>query len=88
MRLQDKIALITGGTAGIGKATAERVVAEGAKVAICDVNRQAGEATIHHLSPDAVFDCVDVTDRASVNRWVQHILEKYERVDFLVNILN
>lgn len=85
MRLKDKIALITGGAAGIGYATAKRFIEVGAKVVICDVNRQAGETAIRDLGPGAVFDRVDVTDRASVDSWVKSILEKYGRVDVLVN---
>ena len=85
MRLKDKIALITGGAAGIGKATAKRFVEEGAKVAICDVNQQAGEAAVQELGLEADFHCVDVTDRASVDNWIESILGKYGRADILVN---
>jgi 3-oxoacyl-[acyl-carrier protein] reductase len=85
MRLKDKVALITGGAAGIGKATAKRFVEEGAMVAICDVNQQAGEATVKELGSDVVFHRVDVTDRASVDDWLTSILEKYGRADILIN---
>ena len=85
MRLKNKVALITGGAAGIGKATAKRFVEEGAKVAICDVNQQAGEAAVRDLGTEADFYRVDVTDRASVDSWVRSIMEKYGRLDVLVN---
>jgi 3-oxoacyl-[acyl-carrier protein] reductase len=47
MRLQDKVCLITGGAAGIGSATAEKFVAEGATIVFCDLNEEAGNAPRH-----------------------------------------
>ncbi len=85
MRLKDRVALITGGAAGIGKATAKRFIEEGAKVVICDVNQEAGEATVQELGPDAAFYHVDVTDRQAVQAWVDNVVDKYGRVDVLVN---
>ena len=85
MRLKDKVALITGGAAGIGKATAQRFVEEGAKVVICDVNMEAGEATLEELGPNAAFYQVNVTDRQEVQAWVDEVVETYGRVDILVN---
>jgi len=85
MRLKDKVALITGGAAGIGKATAVRFAEEGAAVVICDVDRPGGENTLKELGPAAGFYRVDVTDRGSVDSWVDGVLEKYGRIDVLVN---
>ncbi len=85
MRLEDKVVLITGGAAGIGKATAIRFAEEGALVVICDVDTKSGEKTLKELGPSAVFYQVDVTDRASVDTWVEGVLEKYGRIDVLVN---
>lgn len=85
MRLKDKITLITGGSAGIGKATAERFVQEGAKVVICDVNREAAEAAVQELRHKVALYQVDVTDRQAVQKWVADVLAKYGRVDVLIN---
>ena len=85
MRLEDKVTLITGGAAGIGKATAIRFAEEGASVVICDVDTKSGEKTLKELGPDAAFYRVDVTDRESVDTWVESVLEKYGRADVLVN---
>jgi len=85
MRLKDQVALITGGAIGIGQATAERFAQEGAKVVICDVNREIGEGTAKELGPEVAFYEVDVTDRQATQRWVDEVLERYGRVDILIN---
>ena len=85
MRLKDRVTLITGGAAGIGKATAKRFVEAGATVVICDVNQEAGEATVQELGPNVHFYKVDVTDRQAVQAWVDDVVDKYGRVDVLVN---
>jgi 3-oxoacyl-[acyl-carrier protein] reductase len=85
MRLKDRVALITGGAAGIGKATAQRFIEAGARVVICDVNEEAGTATAQELGPSAEFYKVNVADRAAVQAWVDDVVAKYGRVDVLVN---
>ena len=85
MRLKDKVTLITGGAAGIGKATALKFAAEGATVIICDVNEEVGRATAALLGHAAAFYKVNVADRAAVQVWVEAVVEKYGRVDVLVN---
>ncbi|MBN2148782.1 MAG: beta-ketoacyl-ACP reductase [Anaerolineales bacterium] len=85
MRLKDKITLVTGGAAGIGKATALRFAEEGAKVVICDVNQEAGEALLKELGPEASFFKVDVADRQQVQSWVDDVVARYGRVDVLIN---
>lgn len=85
MRLEGKVALITGGAAGIGKATAERFVAEGAKVAICDVAEEAGQETARALGKAASFYKVDVSDRGAVQAWVDDVAARFGRIDILVN---
>jgi len=85
MRLQDKVALVTGGAAGIGKATAEALAREGAIVAICDMNDEAGQATAAALGPKASYTRVNVADRAAVQAWVDAIVAQHGHVDILVN---
>ncbi len=85
MRLEDKVCLITGGAAGIGKATAQRFAQEGAIVVICDVNREAGEALVKELGEPACFYAVNVADRAEVQSWIEDVVRRFGRVDVLIN---
>jgi 3-oxoacyl-[acyl-carrier protein] reductase len=77
--------MVTGGAAGIGRATAAGFAREGAKVAICDVNPEAGKTTAESLGPEATFQQVDVSDNKSVNDWVESVVSQYGQIDVLVN---
>jgi 3-oxoacyl-[acyl-carrier protein] reductase len=85
MRLADKVCLITGGAAGIGRATTERFAEEGASVVLCDVDRRAGSAAAEELGSRVVFYPVDVTDRQAVQAWVDEVVREFGRIDVLVN---
>jgi 3-oxoacyl-[acyl-carrier protein] reductase len=85
MRLQDKVCLITGGAAGIGRATAEKFIAEGATAIFCDLNETAGQETAAALGSRAAFYRVNVADRQEVQKWVDAVVEEYGRIDVLVN---
>jgi 3-oxoacyl-[acyl-carrier protein] reductase len=85
MRLKDKVSLITGGAAGIGKTTAERFAEEGARVVICDVDQDTGESVVKDIGHDAEFYRVDVTDKASVEKWIKNVSDHLGRIDVLVN---
>ena len=85
MRLKDRVCLITGGAAGIGKATAMRFIKEGAKVVICDVDEASGQAFVEELGSGTLFYQVNVTDRHAVQTWVDDVVQKMGRVDVLVN---
>ncbi len=83
MRLEGKVALITGGAAGIGKATAKVFIDHGASVCLCDINEKVGVETAQELG--CTFSKVDVSDRQAVQNWVDEVVENYGRIDILIN---
>ncbi|MGE7909384.1 3-oxoacyl-ACP reductase FabG [Lysinibacillus xylanilyticus] len=85
MRLNNKVAIITGAANGIGYAAAERFIEEGAFVVIADFNEDAGISAAEHLGDQALFVQVDVADRESVKDLVATVIEQMGRVDILVN---
>ena len=83
MRLEGKIALVTGGASGIGAATARRLAAEGARVAIGDVNEDGARAVAGELDG---FGCeLDVTETGSVRAGVAAVVDALGEIDVLVN---
>ena len=88
MRLQDKVAIITGSARGIGRATALAFAAAGAQVIVCDMDVAGGEQTaadIRAAGGRALFVQVNVTERASVDALVQTVQAQFGRIDVLVN---
>ena len=88
MRLQGKVAIVTGGASGIGRATAELFAVERAMVVIADVDEAGGQATVAALvdrGAGAEFVRTDVRHRADVQRLVARAVERFGRVDILVN---
>jgi 2-hydroxycyclohexanecarboxyl-CoA dehydrogenase len=87
-RFKDKTVLVTGGGGGIGGATCRRFAAEGARVAVCDLNPDAAEAVAAAIRAAGgqaqAFRC-DITDRASVNAAVAALEQQLGPVDVLVN---
>ena len=84
-RLAGKVAIVTGGTSGMGAATAEMYVAEGARVMIAGRRRAAGQAIVDRLGEDAAFTVADVTMEADVAALVAATVERWGRVDILFN---
>ncbi|MFN0037978.1 MAG: beta-ketoacyl-ACP reductase [Burkholderiales bacterium] len=88
MRLKGKIAVITGAARGIGKATAEKFVQEGAAVMVCDLERMAVDEVVQdlrHRGGTADGYVLDVTQRPSIERMVSGVLSAHTRIDVLVN---
>lgn len=85
MRFQDKVCVITGGSAGIGRATAVKFATEGAIVAFCDLNQSGGQALAAELGPNATFTAVNVADRQAVQKWLEAVVAQYGRIDILIN---
>jgi 2-hydroxycyclohexanecarboxyl-CoA dehydrogenase len=83
-RLDDKIAIVTGGGQGIGQAIARKLAAEGATVVVTDVDEANAKATADAL-PDAVAIRADVTDRQGVQAMAERVAEQFGRIDVLVN---
>lgn len=83
MRLQGKVAIITGGSSGIGKEGAILYCQEGASVVVADFNEEAGKKTVAELKDagfNASFFQVDVTDRTQVKEMVDFALQTYGRL--------
>lgn len=88
MKLKDKAVIITGGAGGIGSGMAKAMAKEGAKVAIVDLNEEQGNAVLSELqeiSPDSMFIKADLTEREKLHEIVDTVVEKYGKLDVLVN---
>ena len=88
MKMKDKIAIVTGSAAGIGKEIAITYAREGAKVVIADMNKDAAEATAQALRDSggqAMSVVMDVTDEAAVNAGVAEVVTAWGGVDVLVS---
>ena len=84
-RLEGKVAFLTGGGAGIAKATAKAYVREGAKVALAEIDREAGERAAREIGEAAIFIHTDVTDDASVARAIRETVERFGKLNVLFN---
>ena len=88
MRLKNKIAIVTGAGAGIGRGIAERFGREGASVVIAEIDAATGDSaarSIRDAGGDAHFVQTDVSDEAQVKSMVQKALDRYGRIDILCN---
>jgi len=81
--MQNKVVIITGGSSGLGRATAELMAAEGARVVIADVADDSGRRVAKEIG--AKFMQVDVSDAASVDALVNGVRQEYGRLDVMCN---
>jgi len=88
MRLTGKVSIITGAGQGIGRATALKFAAEGARVAVCDINMDSVDETVQAIvaeGGEAQGFRIDVTDKETIARMVEGVMAKWGRIDTLVN---
>jgi len=89
MKLKDKVAVITGGAQGIGRATALMMAREGAKVAVADLQGEKAQSVAVEaaaLGGEAMGVAVDVANENSVKQMAAKVFERFGRVDILANI--
>ncbi len=85
MRIQDARAIITGGASGLGLATARHLIAQGARVALLDVQQAPGEAAAATLGPNAHFLRCDVTSESGVDAAMAEAQQRLGGLNLLVN---
>jgi acetoin reductase-like protein len=85
MKLQDKVAIVTGGAQGIGEAIVRAFAAEGARVVIADVAQDKAGALAQDIGDNALAVRLDVRDPASIDATVKAAVERFGGIDILVN---
>jgi NAD(P)-dependent dehydrogenase (short-subunit alcohol dehydrogenase family) len=83
--LTGKVAIVTGGSSGIGLGAAERFIAEGARVVLADVNQEGGDAAAARLGTNAAFKRTDVGDPAQVVELIAFAVQKFGGLHIMVN---
>lgn len=83
--LTGRICLVTGAASGIGRGIADRLTAEGAVVVVADLDEAAARATADELGGQSLALPVDIADRASVDAMTAQVIERFGRIDVLVN---
>lgn len=83
--LDGKVAIVTGGTSGIGLATVQRYVAEGAKVVVADIQDQLGTELETAHAGDVAYLHTDVTDEAAIEALVAGTVDRFGRLDVIFN---
>ncbi|EKS29852.1 SDR family NAD(P)-dependent oxidoreductase [Afipia felis] len=85
MRLKGKVAIVTGGASGIGKAMCKAFAAEGANVVVVDIDEQKGKEAAKEIAGQSTSLQADVTNSASMNKMAEEVDRQFGRIDILVN---
>lgn len=88
MKLENKVAIITGAGSGIGRATALLFAQEGAKVVVADINEKGGMEVVEEIKKaggEGLFVGLDAANREQTKKMAKDTLEKYSRIDVLIN---
>jgi len=85
MNLEDKVALITGGSSGLGEATARELASHGAKIGVVDLPSSPGQKVVQSLGPNALFAAADVASATEVEKALAATVRKFGTVHILVN---
>lgn len=87
-KLEDKVAVVTGGSSGIGKEAALMFAEEGARVVICDIRESSGEEVVRQITSangDAIFVKCDISDPQQVNKVIDRTISTFGRLDCAFN---
>lgn len=88
-KLKDKVAIITGGAQGIGRAIAEKLADEGAKIIIVDIMEEAAKKTADEISKDKNVETlslkVDVSSSQETEQMIKKTVEKFSKIDIMIN---
>jgi len=84
-RVNGKVALVSGGASGIGRAVCQTLAREGATVVVADIDEAGGEKTVNSIGSSAVFMRLDVTSESQWQRVVSETMERFGKLNVLVN---
>src|SRR5690349_5739605 len=88
MRLKDRVAIVTGGASGIGKASIDRFAAEGATVVVADINASAIDIVVSDLKErgiEAAGHICDVSQQDQTRALMENVHKQFGRIDILIN---
>lgn len=85
MRLKDQVAIVTGAASGFGAEIARQYIAQGAKVAVADINGAGAQAVADSLGANAIAVTCDVTKRADIDALVKTTVDRFGKLDIVVN---